>query len=49
MKFEGITAQDGENWRIAYPHVDLQQEIKRMGEWIIGNPSKSRKRTGVNL
>lgn len=43
-KFIGIEKEDLEAWKICYPHVELGQEILKATQWIISNPSKSKKK-----
>lgn len=43
-KFEHIKQQDYEQWKLAYPHVDLRREIAKAEEWLKSNPSKARKK-----
>lgn len=42
-KFEGISEDDMANWKIAYPHVELQAEIIKATEWLKSHPNKSNK------
>lgn len=43
QSFEGIEAKDTQSWKDAYPLVDVQRELVRMKEWILSNPSRSKK------
>jgi len=43
-KFINIEKEDLENWKVMYPHVELGKEILKAQEWLISNPSKSRKK-----
>ncbi len=42
-KFEGITQEDINSWLIAYPGLDLSKEIIKSEQWLLANPSKSKK------
>ena len=33
-------------WRAAYPHIDVAQEIRKAGAWLIGNRDRSKRRIG---
>lgn len=39
----GIAEKDRESWRKIYPDIDIEKEILKSQEWIIANPSKSKK------
>ena len=43
-KFHGITQNDLDRWREAYPGVDLHRELAKMSDWILANPRKGNKR-----
>lgn len=43
-KFEGITEQDLNAWKTAYPEIDIDREIIRAEEWLKSNPSKAKKK-----
>jgi hypothetical protein len=43
-KFEGITEQDIAEWKLMYPHIDLQVETLKASQWLKNNPSKSNKK-----
>lgn len=43
-KFEGITEADLQDWKVAYPNVDVTKQLARMVEWIKSNPSKCKNR-----
>lgn len=43
-KFKEISVEDFENWKIAYPSVNLNQELTLQVEWLLSNPSKSNKK-----
>lgn len=45
MQFEGVTAEDVEAWKVAYPNIDISQQIAKAAEWVKSNESKTRKRT----
>lgn len=42
-EFEGISEKDLSDWKIMYPHIDLQVEILKASQWLKNNPSKSKK------
>ena len=42
-KFFNITIEDKAGWLDAYPASDIDQEISKMREWLLGNPSKKKK------
>lgn len=39
----GITDQDREKWKEAYPDCDIEGELIRMHEWLVSNPAKANK------
>lgn len=41
--FSGITEEMAENWKAAYPAVDVAIQLRRMDEWLISNPTKRKK------
>lgn len=41
-KFEGISDQDIESWKDAYPSIDVKKELSQMKEWCLSNDSKCR-------
>lgn len=41
-KFIGITSQDKENWKIAYPSVEIDQELMKIEEWLRSEPTKAK-------
>jgi len=41
--WNGITEQDMENWKAAYPACDLSTELARAAEWVKANPKKHKK------
>lgn len=41
--YEGITDQDMTDWKLIYPHVDLNVEIIKSIQWLKSNTSKSHK------
>ena len=43
-KYEGITPQDKEDWKKLYPDIDIDKEILKSEQWIVANPSKSKKK-----
>ena len=42
--FSGITAEDRERWRRAFPAVDADGLIPRIHEYLVAHPSKQKKR-----
>ena len=44
LEFEGITAKDLADWKDMYPHLDIRVEILKATQWLINNPSKSKKK-----
>ena len=43
-KFLGISEQDLSSWSIAYPGINLMQEIVQCEQWILANESKTKNR-----
>lgn len=43
-KFEGITDQDMDDWKIAFQHINIEKEILRAEQWLKSNPSKAKKK-----
>lgn len=43
-KFEGITESDLDEWKAAYPEIDVRREISKAQQWLLSNPSKARKK-----
>jgi len=43
-KFKGITKNDIDAWKLAFPDIDISQEIIRAEQWVLSNPTKSRKK-----
>lgn len=41
--FTGITDDDRAKWKIAFPDKDLDFEMAKMSEWLIGRPTQARK------
>lgn len=39
-KWNGIEASDIAGWQEAYPAVRVELELRRMGEWLLANPTK---------
>ena len=37
-----------EEWKEAYPAVDIEQELKKMSAWLNANPSRKKTRRGIN-
>jgi len=42
-KFLNITIEDKAGWLDAYPACDIDQELRKMREWLLANPEKSKK------
>jgi hypothetical protein len=42
--FEGIAEKDLADWKLMYPHLDLQVETLKAAQWLKSNPSKSKKK-----
>jgi len=42
--FSGITAEDRERWRSAFPAVDAEGLLPRIHEYLVSHPSKQKKR-----
>ncbi len=42
-QFIGITEQDIQSWKEAYPGVNVARDLVAMKEWLLSNPSKSKK------
>ena len=42
-KFEGITEKDLKTWKELYPSIDIELALKEMTQWILANPTKSKK------
>lgn len=36
-----------EKWKAAYPAVDIEQELKKMGSWLDANPQRRKTRRGI--
>ena len=43
-EFEGISEKDLADWKLMYPHIDLQVETLKAAQWLKNNPSKSKKK-----
>lgn len=43
-EFEGITEKDLADWKLMYPHIDIQVETLKASQWLKNNPSKSNKK-----
>jgi len=41
-KFLNISIEDKAGWRDAFPAVDIEQELRRMREWLLANPTKKK-------
>lgn len=42
--FEGITSEDLSRWEVAYPGVNVKEQLAKMCDWILSNPRKGQKR-----
>lgn len=42
-EFEGISEKDIADWKLMYPHIDLQVETLKASQWLRNNQSKSKK------
>jgi len=42
--WEGISGQDREDWREAYPACDIDRQLAVMNQWLKANPSKAKKK-----
>jgi len=42
-KFLNITIEDLAGWRDAYPACEIDQELRKMREWLLANPDKKKK------
>jgi len=42
QRFVGITDDDKQKWRIAFPSINLEQELMKAEEWLRANPTKSK-------
>lgn len=42
-EFIGITEKDMSDWKLMYPHIDIQVETLKAAQWLKNNPSKSGK------
>jgi len=40
----GINDIDRAGWNVAFPAVNIEQELQKMTEWLISNPTQARKR-----
>jgi len=43
-EFEGISEKDIADWKLMYPHIDIQVETLKASQWLKNNPSKSNKK-----
>jgi hypothetical protein len=41
-KWENISLEDLKGWKEAYPAVNIELELKAMGEWLLSNPLKKK-------
>ena len=42
-KFEGMSDADHASWKLAYPEINIAQEIAKASEWVKSNPTKQKK------
>jgi len=42
-KWLNITIEDKSGWLTAYPACDIDQELRKMREWLLANPDKKKK------
>jgi hypothetical protein len=42
-KFVGIVDATIQEWKEAYPAVDVIAQLKRMAQWLLSNPNKKKK------
>jgi len=42
--FKGITDKDYDAWELAYPAVVIDQELEKANQWLLGNPTKAKKK-----
>ena len=40
----GINDIDRAGWNVAFPAVNIEQELQKMTEWLTSNPTQARKR-----
>jgi hypothetical protein len=43
-KFEGILDSDISDWKLMYPHIDIQVETLKATQWLKNNPSRNKKK-----
>lgn len=43
-----VTETDVNNWKEAYPNIDVLAELKRMVVWLNANPSRRKTAAGIN-
>lgn len=43
-KFQNLTEEDLQRWKMTYPHINIEVEILRMEDWIISNWASGRGR-----
>ncbi len=41
-KFEGITEEDLQDWKVAYPNADITKQLVLMVQWVKSNPTRSK-------
>ena len=41
--FHGISEKDLQDWKVAYPHVDLRKELAKQVQWLKSNPGRAGK------
>ena len=42
-----ISSEDVETWARLYPAVEVQQQLRNMSGWLLGNPTKRKTRRGI--
>lgn len=43
-EFQGISEKDWADWKLMYPHIDLQIEMLKAINWLKNNPSRNNKK-----
>lgn len=44
----GVTKREIEQWKELYPAIDIEQELRKMKGYFLGNPQKRKTRRGIN-
>lgn len=47
QKFKGISDTDLQKWKEAYPNTNINQQISKIEDWVMGNPKKFNKRINM--